>query len=396
MEENGFRTTIKKQIKTYGYCYVEVRRQSGRNMLLLPSEEYPYRITDYIGNLLTETDAQDDWNSWNQRMLSYISISGLNVIESSNNKISAHAYSCLVCMSTDKSFVSIGSVSQFIDEIKKLRHSFRVTNLYYRGELAKWNPIPSLFRKKEYVKNEVENDERVISSLPDEFVNCRNSFDSLVKLKHYSEPSRLLDLSKSPLVALFFAIENMEINKNHDGIVRICFSKKKNEKIASISDTVLLLTGLAKTNAKKCDLLSDSEGRISCSECLHYNDKKCRFFGELIYRIHRMAGFDIIYDDNNLFDNIDDCIIVHPPYNNYRIVQQQGLFIFCGRNKKDIYSCPEKIDSFWNTNRTDVIQFFHIPSIFLNQIKEELNSLGINRYYIYGDLENEIKTLLKS
>lgn len=394
-DENGIKKTIKKQIRTYGYCYVEVKKLKNRNAIYLPGEEYPYRISDTIGDTLTDTNAHENWELWNKRILEYLDIQNLDVIKNSNNKIGSHDYSCLVYYSAEQSFVSIDSVSQFIEEIKKLRQLFRVTNLYYRGELAKWNPVPSLFRKREFVIDEVENDERVISSLPDEFVNCKSSFDCLVKLKHYSEPSRLLDLSKSPLVALFFAVENMEDNKNNDGIVRICFSKKRNEKIASISDTVLLFTGLAKTSAKKCRIISEKKEDCSCYDC-QKDGKGCPFKGELVYRIQRMAGFDnVISNDKKIFDHLDDCIIVHPPYNNYRIVQQQGLFIFCGRNQDDVFSCPEKIDSFWNSKRSPGIRFFHIPSENMQQIKEELDSLGINKYFIYGDLENEIKTLVR-
>lgn len=96
-----------------------------------------------------------------------------------------------------------------------------------------------------------------------------------------------------------------------------------------------------------------------------------------------------------LKENIDNCIIVHPPYNNYRIVRQQGLFIFCGRNQNDIYNHPKKLYSFWITEKSQMPRVFHIPSDCLQEIKEELNSLGINKYFIYGDLENEIKALVK-
>lgn len=51
---------------------------------------------------------------------------------------------------------------------------------------------------------------------PDEFLG--NRFDSLVKMQHFGMPTRLLDTTTNPLVALYFACES-EKQTNKDGVV---------------------------------------------------------------------------------------------------------------------------------------------------------------------------------
>lgn len=60
---------------------------------------------------------------------------------------------------------------------------------------------------------------------PAEFDYRMSTFDMLVKMQHYELPTRLLDITENPLVALYFA--SLEpLNKGHDGHILVYFVHK--------------------------------------------------------------------------------------------------------------------------------------------------------------------------
>lgn len=79
----------------------------------------------------------------------------------------------------------------------------------YRGHGDKgYLLVPNLFRKIEatpafYVREQLLIEE-TIRLMPEEFVGL-TAFQKLAKLQHYNLPTRLLDVTTNPLVALFFA-----------------------------------------------------------------------------------------------------------------------------------------------------------------------------------------------
>lgn len=416
--DNNYTEIIRKQLEDYGICYFEVRRSSkvGTKHIYISGDYYVGKFDNDESNNLNELFEKDkQWTIDSQRIdknyalrmekvvLDFVRLDNCRIHIESQKQFTENRFSCLIYADSTE-IHTIDSLSSLLQHVGTLRKRVNGqgkddnVNLYYRGELAKWNPIPSLFRNKNNVINEVSNDETIISYLPEEFANCRTDFDRLVKLKHYSEPSRLLDLTKSPLVALFFAIKNMKEYKRYDGVIRVCFSLPNSEKIASISDTVAFITGLSKTDAKKCKICVDkSTTHYNCRKCA---EKECEFFNELRYRVQKITGIDYKRgrkpeeEKEMILDDLDRCIVVLPPYNNYRIVQQQGLFIFCGRNKDDVISCPNQILDYWKNPINGGTVFFYIPQSAANDLESELSSLGITDYYIFGNLENEIRSVL--
>jgi len=145
-------------------------------------------------------------------------------------------------MNTHK--IRIDSVSKFLKVFEKNNiQSNSERKIYFRGNADKsWRDVPSVYRNPDLIKNEHNIYHEMISKIPQEFKDCQTAFDHLVKMQHYGLPTRLLDITSDPLVALYFACNS---EKNKDGKVTT-FNITRNMVKTYDSDTVSILSNLVK------------------------------------------------------------------------------------------------------------------------------------------------------
>jgi hypothetical protein len=125
----------------------------------------------------------------------------------------------------------ITTLSQFFSRISEIRAKNNSSNteekniLLFRGhDDCCYKLKASIFREESiFHGHETQIYKETLHSYPNYFPKKNDIIDNLIQMQHYEIPTRLIDLTFSPLIALFFAVggynnssrdKNKDINKN--------------------------------------------------------------------------------------------------------------------------------------------------------------------------------------
>ena len=105
----------------------------------------------------------------------------------------------------------ITSVASFLEQARKLLNKFSESPYWFRGHAhANWNLVPSVHRPGNAL-DEQNLALRFRLSALSRYPKCPARDDIanwLTLMRHYGLPTRLLDWTESPLVAMYFAVEH--------------------------------------------------------------------------------------------------------------------------------------------------------------------------------------------
>ena len=270
----------------------------------------------------------------------------------------------------------LSSVDVFIDSLNLYASKdYDNYEYYYRGHSNQaYATLPSLFRETSHIDNEDKMFRELILRCPNEFGNLNSTFQKLVKMQHYGLPTRLLDITSNPLIALFFSCLS---NNDKDGEV-IVFKVPKTEIKYYDSDTVAVLSNLA---------LMKRDFDITDIENL-----EPRIFSQkspvdlLVYQVgQEKSGFRSMINPKDLTSTV----CVKPLSDNERIVKQDGSFLLFGMG--DDITKPAKLDikKYLPTGDRKLIIHKESKSLIINQLR----TLGIHGGTVFPDIGNVAESI---
>ncbi|MBP2859271.1 FRG domain-containing protein [Dickeya oryzae] len=265
----------------------------------------------------------------------------------------------------------VTSVADFISSVMEMNKEGKKPTAY-RGQSDKsWGFFPKIFRVPGLYEDEYAISKDVIISHSDEFRDDQCMFDRLVRMQHFGVPTRLLDVTTNPLVALWFATE--ETTDKADAGVSGFIIPKEREKYFD-SDTVSCIANIANLKfEEKTELFSLASGKLSSVEFNKQDvvKKLCYFVGmEKPHFKEKISPKHLLIP-----------LYVRPKLNNKRIIAQSGAFFIFGDNEINDERKQKRIPGISVT----------IPHDAKENIRDELDSLGINEGTLFPELERTAK-----
>ena len=281
----------------------------------------------------------------------------------------------------------ITGLTDFIDAVTRFAEQDAEFKCYRGQRDTSWENVPGLFRPDliEFQKNEKRAVRDLVSVHPHEFSADQTMFDRLVRMQHFGLPTRLMDVSRNPLVALYFATEPDPAGEEADGVVTGFSVPEQREKYYD-SDSISCIANLANmTSSEKQTMV---ELRSQRAKSASKKDEIDRLNAEPVFqRLHQFIRvekphFLPIIDPIDIFKPY----YVHPKMSNRRILSQAGGFIISGLLPK------KKIKFAHQITETR----FVVPQALKGPLRQSLERLGIEESTLFPELDRAAKRIAAS
>lgn len=247
--------------------------------------------------------------------------------------------------------------------------------LFYRGHsLLDYTLVPGIKRSSGWFKNENIMYHELLVRCAQSFVNCQTHLEYLVEMQHYGLPTRLLDITENPLVALYFACCS---NKNRLGEVIILTTGNDHVRYAK-SDTASILAALPTLNYEEQIRLYD----LCTNGIPEPRDADYQLLaGKLASEVKsRNPAFEPRIKKSDLIGHV----FVTPIRSNQRIMKQDGSFIICGLTRE--HGDSNMLDDLRCTDSDNKRLVLVIKE--KEKILQELDTLSINHATLFPEIDD--------
>jgi hypothetical protein len=263
------------------------------------------------------------------------------------------------------------SVQTFIDKIPD--ESAPYCHWFYRGVTKQLGVVnPSVFRSQARLENEKLMFDKLLANSPSEFVGDTTTLDKLVRMQHHGLPTRLLDITSNPLMALFFACDN-ERDFDKDGEV-LCFEVPDADVKYPDSDRASVIANLVRLPYHESCKLDPNLDRDSFNAPDHS--------GKLLHFIKQEKPYFLPQSEPR---HIKSIMVIHAKRSNLRIAAQAGAFLLFGNKAQFETSKADRILS----------AIIRIPAAKKDAVLKQLDHMAINRSTVYPGLESSAAYISK-
>ena len=334
-------------------------------------------------------------NKYAEEVIKNSNISNFKVEYSGNNRFYGH------------SIFSIDSVSKYIDIIYLLNEcknkepkSNVINQICYRGmENSFYRPVPSISFKNLF-DFESELVDEFARFRPEEFSSIENAFELIAKMQHYGLPTRLLDFTYNPLVALYFACLESKI----DGTSYNDDKQKDGRVLAHMSENNDVIVNQRVANII-CSMYRHPYGSLLSNDVSSHQD------------LFEKNEIEIKKYIETVFYVYGGSVMLRPPYICERQKRQDSVFMLFANDMGGLEGWWELnsegnklVDKFEKTDRskinfrnnlkqiteTDIYGSyisFIIKSGNKNKVLNELDYIGINEAFLFPELEYTAKRI---